>query len=446
MAEAAAAEYGAPANAEYGYGDMAADTVDPSAAGSLPLPRTQGEHQSNPLISPFRRKQDGLFSTEDCIKQTAAQVLKQLADDDKNKDAIREAGGLKRLVRLLSSPDVEVQLSALGALTSLALNDDNKNEIRELQAIPKIINLLDVDQNRDEVVVEKAVEVIWNLAGIDSNRASILYAGGVKKLLDLTNSPNPNIFSKALGAIANLCVHEEIHVTIRDTGGVELIVKMLMESNHTRTRERAANCLENLALDETNRSKIHELGGTRGLVKLLQGNADTLVRAAAGALKNLSVDDENKAEITKEDGLRALLELLSHPDPSVVDRAAECIGNFALDTTYRQRIKDMDGVVQLLGLLDNNHSDNVRLGAVAAMTLTNLAVQESSALAIANAGGVHLLIQCMGTPTDEILQEKAASALWNLSTVPAIKTQIRKAGAIPFLLSVLEFSSFVPAI
>merc|ERR1719487_2352137 len=52
----------------------------------------------------------------------------------------------------------------------------------------------------------------------------------------------------------------------------------------------------------------------------------------------------------------------------------------------------------------------------------------------------------MGTPTDEILQEKAASALWNLSTVPAIKTQIRKAGAIPFLLSVLEFSSFVPAI
>jgi len=30
--------------------------------------------------------------------------------------------------------------------------------------------------------------------------------------------------------------------------------------------------------------------------------------------------------------------------------------------------------------------------------------------------------------------------------VPAIKTQIRKAGAIPFLLSVLEFSSFVPAI
>ena len=45
-------------------------------------------------------------------------------------------------------------------------------------------------------------------------------------------------------------------------------------------------------------------------------------------------------------------------------------------------------------------------------------VQESSALAIANAGGVHLLIQCLGTPTDEILQEKAASALWNLSTVP----------------------------
>ena len=38
------------------------------------------------------------------------------------------------------------------------------------------------------------------------------------RLLDLTASPNPNIFSKALGAIANLCVHEEIHVTIRARG------------------------------------------------------------------------------------------------------------------------------------------------------------------------------------------------------------------------------------
>merc|ERR1719375_1676991 len=113
MAEAAAAPDGYSAVAEQGYGEAAADTVDPLTAGqSIPLPRTQGEHQTNPLISPFRRKQDGLFSTEDCIKQTAAQVLKQLADDDKNKDAIREAGGLKRLVRLLSSPDVEVQLSA----------------------------------------------------------------------------------------------------------------------------------------------------------------------------------------------------------------------------------------------------------------------------------------------------------------------------------------------
>merc|ERR1712159_24676 len=42
--------------------------------------------------------------------------------------------------------------------------------------------------------------------------------------------------------------------------------------------------------------------------------------------------------------------------------------------------------------------------------------------------------------------EKAASALWNLSTVDSIKGTIRKAGGIPFLLSVFEFSSFIPAI
>merc|ERR1719326_1987124 len=52
----------------------------------------------------------------------------------------------------------------------------------------------------------------------------------------------------------------------------------------------------------------------------------------------------------------------------------------------------------------------------------------------------------MGAPTDDVLQEKAASALWNLSRVDSIKATIRKAGGIPFLLGVLEASKFVPAI
>merc|ERR1719183_40550 len=80
------------------------------------------------------------------------------------------------------------------------------------------------------------------------------------------------------------------------------------------------------------------------------------------------------------------------------------------------------------------------------MTLTNLGAEEASALAIADAGGVNAIIQCMGMPTDPVLQEKAASALWNLSAVDSIKATIRKAGGIPFLLSVFEFSKFVPAI
>merc|ERR1719324_1226488 len=80
------------------------------------------------------------------------------------------------------------------------------------------------------------------------------------------------------------------------------------------------------------------------------------------------------------------------------------------------------------------------------MTLTNLGVQEQSAIAIRDAGGVNALIQCMGAPTDDVLQEKAASALWNLSRVDTVKATIRKAGGIPFLLSVFEFSTFVPAI
>merc|ERR1719198_2932529 len=82
------------------------------------------------------RKRD-MLAPKESLRQTAANVLMQLAIDDDNKNAVREAGGLKRLVSLLTSPDVEVQLNVLGALTNLALNDENKNEIRELMALPR---------------------------------------------------------------------------------------------------------------------------------------------------------------------------------------------------------------------------------------------------------------------------------------------------------------------
>jgi len=93
-----------------------------------------------------------------------------------------------------------------------------------------------------------------------------------------------------------------------------------------------------------------------------------------------------------------------------------------------------------------NASLPLTLRAVTAMTITNLAVQEESALDIASQGGVSALVQCMGPPTDDVLQEKAASALWNLSAVESIKSKIREAGAIPFLINVFEFSRFIPSI
>merc|ERR1712178_155336 len=73
-------------------------------------------------------------------------------------------------------------------------------------------------------------------------------------------------------------------------------------------------------------------------------------------------------------------------------------------------------------------------------------VEEESAVAIAQVGGVNALIQCLGTPTDDVLQEKAASALWNLSAVDSIKGMIRKSNGISFLLNVFENCKFVPAV
>jgi hypothetical protein len=508
----------AAASRDLGTELQANDTAVPQ-----PLPEAQGEaapveappnfgssgSQINFFGSSPKRpgRREPQLPAKESLKQTAANVIMQLAIDDDNKNTVREVGGLKRLVSLLTSPDTEVQLNVLGALTNLALNDQNKMQIRELQAIPQIIKLMD---SPNVNVQEKVVEVIWNLAGNDENRVAILYAGGVQRLLELLNDSEesedggPNIVASGLGALANLTVHPENHVAIRDSGGIQKVVELLTGSSHSRTKERAANCIENLALDRENRELVRMLGGTAALVKLLVSTNDAWVCAAAGALKNLSVDEESREEIAKNDGLRELINMLKRADVArgndqlegyvaakeihwvIVGKSAECIGNFALEEAYRTKIRELDGVGLMLNLLEQGTPDEARLAAagailnlavedeskvvirqaggiaklvplldanlpvtlraVTAMTLTNLAVQQESALAIADVGGVATLIQCLGSPTDDVLQEKAASALWNLSAVENIKGMIRKRDGISFLLSVFETSKFVPAI
>jgi hypothetical protein len=478
---------------------QAADTGAPLAAADTSAFQQDSLQQMSSLKARARKQEPSSLSAKESLKQTAANVLMQLSLDDDNKNAVRKAGGVKRLVSLLSSPDVEVQLNVLGALTNLALNEENKAEIRSLQAIPKIIALLD---NKDENVQAKTVEVIWNLAGNDENRVAVLYGGGVQKLLDMLPATeeamvrSTAVAASTLGALANLAAHPENQLAIREAGGVKKIVEIFTGAEFAKLKERAANCMENLALDRDNREEIRKLGGTAALVEDLispRGEAATsglaatsLIRAVAGTLKNLSVDEENKAEIARLEGVPVLVGFLKQSDTAVVGKSAECLGNFALEEEFRSKIRELGGVGMLLDLLDPAVADEVRLAAagailnlavddecktsicqvqgmcklvpllepsldrklraVAAMTLTNLGAQDESALAIADAGGVTALVQCLAKPTDDILQEKAASALWNLSSVQSLKGSIRKAGGIEHMLSVLEFSTFVPAI
>jgi len=296
--------------------------------------------------------------------------------------------------------------------------------------------------------------------------------------------------ANALGAIANLATHPDNQVAIWESGGIEKIVGILNSSGAALARERAANCLENLAFNRKCREKMMILGGTSGLVAVLLSSSNVdCVRAAVGALKNVCVDEESRVEIARVGGLKAFTQLLHlRPDRSIVVKAVECLGSFALEDSYRLDIREHGCTQKLLALLEPTVSDDTSLAVmgallnlatddrckdeicrdrgipkilsmlephtaltlrcITAMTLTNLTAQESCARTIAQAGGVKTLIQCLGKPPNDILREKAAGAMWNMSVVKDIQVQeeIRNNMGIPFLLSILEWSSFGPAL
>ena len=84
-----------------------------------------------------------LLNSEDILTQEyATKALYNLAENEANKDAIREAQGISALISLLNSEAaVKIQQYATDALLKLSVNHTNKDAIREARGIPALISL-----------------------------------------------------------------------------------------------------------------------------------------------------------------------------------------------------------------------------------------------------------------------------------------------------------------
>lgn len=176
-----------------------------------------------------------LNNPNNVIKANAAAYLQHLCYmDDPNKQRTRTLGGIPPLVKLLSHDSPEVYRNACGALRNLSYgrqNDENKRAIKNAGGILALINLL--RRTTESEVKELVTGVIWNMSSCEDLKRSII-DDGVSVIVTYiliphsgwdVNSPGDpcysTVFRNASGVLRNVSsAGEYARTKLRDCPGL----------------------------------------------------------------------------------------------------------------------------------------------------------------------------------------------------------------------------------
>jgi hypothetical protein len=274
------------------------------------------------------------------FKSLVAGALCRLALNAENRTAIREAGGIPKLIQCLVSTDTNLQQSAAGALGNLAVDDDSRTAIREAGGISGLIQcLVQCLDSTDTNLRRSAVGVLYNLAFDAGSRTAIRKAGGIPKLIQCLDSDDIGLKQKAAGALSRLAFDAGSRTAIRQARGIPKLIQCLDNDNITLKRNAAAVLCE-LALDADSVRAIREAGGIPKLIQCLDSDNIWLKRTAAAALRNLAVDAKNRTTIRDSGGIDKLIQCLLDESIELRQNAADVLCDLAWDAKNKEEIKE----------------------------------------------------------------------------------------------------------
>lgn len=218
------------------------------------------------------------------LQTNVAMALWNLANNEENRNVIRESGALEPLFALLDCGMVDALEKVTGAIYAQSIDTDSAAMFRQMGAFEKLIPLLTVDESVDMLVnVASAIAV---LSYPEEAKVEVLEAGGIDNLLHVMQSYNHDeLLEKAAGALLNLSLSKKVQTTLRENGGIQLLVQLLdKEDVCQEAKENIAGALWNLSADNKNKMLIKKLGG---LKKLL-----TIIAGGSGRGENQSTEDE----------------------------------------------------------------------------------------------------------------------------------------------------------
>ncbi|XP_036376548.1 armadillo repeat-containing protein 4 [Megalops cyprinoides] len=367
------------------------------------------------------------------VARCGALALWSCSKSTRNKEAIRRAGGIPLLARLLKSPHENMLIPVVGTLQECASESSYRMAIQTEGMIEDLVKNLSCDNHELQMHCASA---IFKCAEDKTTRDLVRQYEGLQPLVALLKeSDNKQLLAATTGAIWKCSISMENVVKFQEYKALETLVALLTDQPEE-VLVNVVGALGECAQKPDNRAIIRKCGGIPPLVNLLTGTNQALLVNVTKAVGACATETENMAIIDRLDGVRLLWSLLKNPNPDVQASAAwavcPCIEN-AKDAgeMVRSFVGGLELIVNLL------KSTNKEVLASVCAAIAKIAKDEENLAVITDHGVVPMLAKLTNT-TDDRLRRHLAEAIARCCMWGSNREAFGEAGAVAPLVRYLK--------
>jgi len=386
------------------------------------------------------------------IKLQATAALQDIASNHEAKVRFAEMGGIETAIELSSLSDIAIKTMAFGITRHLSIVHQLKRSVVNCGVVSIITDYIGngCQNEGDEDLLYSIAESIANISEHAQNKVELVQMGILHCLVSLSKHDSINVKRGASRAFALLSSSPENAVGVFDEKVIPSIIELLSCQEEEISRDAAA-AISNVAVGDFVKV-IGKLGGIPPLIHLLSSSFKSCQINSCKALCRLTTLEENKKTVFDEDGLSPLIQLCASSNQEVILAAVMVMCNISTLEGHQIKIIEENGLPTLKQLmssdcsltrksvtmvlcnltLDNDTQDHVarQIGVLplfelmndvdcrvfATMTICNLAVKKSHAMAILEEGGLVPLKVMVATEGATNLQRAGLLTLYNISS------------------------------
>nr|KAG5705421.1 hypothetical protein BaRGS_004548 [Batillaria attramentaria] len=407
----------------------------------------------HPEVRRYLRKQENSVQTfinllqpeiaDTVVHEFAALALSYMATEFSSKVTIFDHGGVEPLIKLLSSPDPDVQKNSIEALAQLALDFQARASVREYDGFPPILELL---KSEYAIIQKLALLALERLLQDVENRSIVRELDGITKLLDFLAHPEWNdLHVMVVMVLANLLEDIESLEQMKESGGLKKMVAIITDQPPAEEESKKGDKKGGSRAGKKSAGK--DAKGKKGgdddeketaPVDSIIPTLPDVKMCAAKAIARCARSSGNRKILHEQEAEKMLINLLGHELPDVQAAAAQAIGIMCENLSCRDAIREWEGMPPLVKLLNTDHGEvkeAVTL-AVANLTASNI----PNCQEIVNLNGLDALITGLSDVREEVVAN-VACALTNMAQDEPLRSEAEHKGVMSALIEPLRCSN-----